>query len=357
MVHPSPKGVAIAEMLSRRPPPPPRGRTRQLVLRAGLLLLAGVSLYLLLPSLVDVFSSWPELRNLEPLWLLAGIGFETVSFMAIWTLQRIALRTRGWFAVATSQLTANAAGTIVPGGAAAAGPTQFTMLVRAGVDPGAVASGLTATMAASTATVLALPAIALVAALGGVAMPQRLERVAYLGGAAFLLFAAVAFAAFAWDRPVLLVGRAIRWALVRVRRGDRAAELPERLLAQRDGLRRAFAVHPVLALLGALGKWGFDFLVLVCVLEALGSRPDSALLLLAYAGSMVLALIPLTPGGLGFVEAGLTGMLVLAGVSAADAAVATLAYRLIAFWLPLPAGLGAWLWFRRRYGSEPRAAG
>jgi hypothetical protein len=60
-------------------------------------------------------------------------------------------------------------------------------------------------------------------------------------------------------------------------------------------------------------------------------------------------MIPLTPGGLGFVEAGLVGMLVLAGVGATDAAVATLAYRLVSFWLPIPAGGVAYLMFRHRY--------
>jgi hypothetical protein len=40
---------------------------------------------------------------------------------------------------------------------------------------------------------------------------------------------------------------------------------------------------------------------------------------------------------------------VLAGVGATDAAVATLAYRLVSFWLPIPAGGVGWLLFRRRY--------
>ena len=68
-----------------------------------------------------------------------------------------------------------------------------------------------------------------------------------------------------------------------------------------------------------------------------------------YPSRPVRMLIPFTPGGLGFVEAGLIGMLTLAGVSAGAAAVATLAYRLVAFWLPIPAGGVAWLLFRRRY--------
>jgi uncharacterized protein (TIRG00374 family) len=59
--------------------------------------------------------------------------------------------------------------------------------------------------------------------------------------------------------------------------------------------------------------------------------------------------VPFTPGGLGFVEAGLVGTLTLAGVPAAQALTATLLYRLAAYWLPIPAGGVAYLLFRRRY--------
>ena len=60
----------------------------------------------------------------------------------------------------------------------------------------------------------------------------------------------------------------------------------------------------------------------------------------------------MTPGGLGVVEAGLTATLALAGVSGGDAAVATLAYRLVSYWLMLPAGLVAWLVHRRRLARD-----
>ena len=42
--------------------------------------------------------------------------------------------------------------------------------------------------------------------------------------------------------------------------------------------------------------------------------------------------------------------LTLAGVAPQDALVATLAYRLVSFWLPIPAGGVAYAAFRRRYG-------
>ena len=324
---------------------------RRIVERTIVLLVAGVSLYLLMPSLLATFSSWPELRGIDPVWLGVAVGFEAMSSVSYWALQRIAFRTRSWFAVATSQLASGTAGRVVPGGGATASALQYGILVRSGIPSSTAASGVAASWAATTATALALPVVALGAAVGGTAVPRGLRNVAYLGGGAFLVLGVGAFAAFKWDEPLLLVGRAIRWAARHVHRGDRLEDLPERLLAQRDALRHTFSEHPVLAALSAFGKWGFDYLALLCVLAALDIRPQPALVLLAYSASALLGMIPLTPGGLGFVEAGLTGLLVLTGISAGDAAVATLAYRLVSYWLPLPAGVVAWILARRRYGT------
>jgi uncharacterized protein (TIRG00374 family) len=327
--------------------------TRRIVTRSLLLLVTCVSLYLLAPQLLQVFSSWPKLRGSNPWWLALAVCFEAMSYVALWSLQRIALRTRSWFAVGTSQLAAAAAGSVVPGGGAAASAVQYGILVRAGIPAAAIAGGLTASFLATTATAFALPVIASLAAIGGVAAPRSLRRVAWLGGVAFVLTLAVGVTAFAWNRPLLLLGRGVRKVLGWVGKGEGHEDLPTTLLRQRDAVRTAFAAHPWIALLAAIGKYGFDYLALLCALAAVGARPQPALVLLAYAASALLAMIPLTPGGLGFVEAGLTGLLVLAGVDAAVAAVATLAYRLISFWLPLPVGLGAYVLARRRYGPVP----
>jgi hypothetical protein len=93
--------------------------------------------------------------------------------------------------------------------------------------------------------------------------------------------------------------------------------------------------------------------VLLTTLYAIGADPDIWLVLLAFVVASSLSLIPITPGGLGFVEAGMTGTLALAGVSAEEAVLATLVFRLVTFWLPMPIGAAAAYVFRRRY---PRRA-
>lgn len=315
------------------------------------LLLGGVSLYLLAPKVISVLASWPELKTLKPAEFVLALLFESLSYVALWSMQRIALHATSWFAVGTTQLASGAIGSVVPGGAATAGAVAYRMLTKAGVRSDDVASGIAASSIASTTAVFAMPLLALPAIIGGLAAPRNLITTAYVGVAGFVAVAVLAAVAFGWDRPLRIVGRAARWLIQRFKR-DTAVDLPDRLIAQRDRMKTTFGRRWHVAVAGAVGKAGFDYLALVCCLAAVGARPHPSLVLLAYVAGALLALIPITPGGLGFVEAGLTGMLTAAGVGAQQALVSTLAYRVASFWLPLPAGAVAYLLFHRRYGSE-----
>jgi uncharacterized protein (TIRG00374 family) len=319
--------------------------------RPGLLLLVtGVSLYLLLPSLLAVFASWRSLRELTWYWALFALLAEALSFVALWELNRIALHLKSWFVVACTQLSGNTVGRIVPGGGATATAFSVGMLRRAGVDTGRAASALAASTILQIGTKLALPLLALPAILAGAPIDRSLEISAYLGAAVLVLLVVGGVLAFAFDRPLEFVGRATQWVLNgTIRRNNKIVDLPDKLLAERDFVRTTIGRRWRAAILSAAGSTAFDFAALLCCLRAVGAEPRPSLAILAYAGSALLALIPFTPAGLGFVEAGLVGTLTLAGVSAQDALVTTLTYRLVSYWLPIPAGGIAYFFFRRRY--------
>ncbi len=325
--------------------------------------MAGVSLYLFLPSLIAVFSSWRSLTHLD--WYFAVLVFacEIASFVWLWQLDRIALHTRLWFPVVAAQLSGNAVGRIVPGGGATATAFTVSMLRRAGVDPGEAAAAFGASAGLQLATTLALPVLALPAIIFGAPVSHSLAIAAYLGIGVLVVLIAAGAAAFLTDAPLELAGRAIQWLLnATVRRRRHVTGLPEELLGDRDFVRTTLGERWKGAVVAAALNTGFDYLALLCALRAVGADPRPSLVLLAYTTGELLALIPFTPGGLGFVEAGLVGTLTLAGVSGRAALSATLLYRLAAFWLPIPAGGLAYLFFRRRYGpsrgntTEPRDA-
>jgi uncharacterized protein (TIRG00374 family) len=145
-----------------------------------------------------------------------------------------------------------------------------------------------------------------------------------------------------------MVQRVRNW----LRRGaEPLTGFPTRLLGERDRILRLLGPSWKRALLATVGRWAFDYATLLAALAAVGSHPRPALVLLAFCAAQLLAQIPITPGGLGFVEAGLTATLALAGVSAGDAALATFAYRLFSYWLPLPVGLVAFAIHKRRIGA------
>jgi hypothetical protein len=127
-------------------------------------------------------------------------------------------------------------------------------------------------------------------------------------------------------------------------------DLPKRLIDERDLVRTDLGKNWWKAVILIGGRIGLDYFSLLAALRATGARPNPSLVLLAYAATAVIALLPLTPGGLGIVEASLSGLLVLANVPSASAVVATLAFRVGSYWLPTMAGGVCWILFRRRYG-------
>ncbi|MEV6343248.1 YbhN family protein [Actinoplanes sp. NPDC051851] len=122
-------------------------------------------------------------------------------------------------------------------------------------------------------------------------------------------------------------------------------------------LRAVGADHLTRAMLSALANWLFDLACLTAVAQACDLRIDAHHLATVYLAVQVARQIPITPGGVGLVEAALLAGLVAAGVPEAGATAVVLGYRLISFWLMLPAGLAAWLHLRRGGGPGGGADG
>ena len=227
----------------------------------------------------------------------------------------------------------------MPGGGATATAFTASMLHRAGVDTGEAAAAFGTSTGLQLATTLALPVLALPAILAGAPVSRSLTTAAYLGIGLLVVLLAAGAAGFLTDAPLKVAGGVIQWLLnATIRRRRHVTQLSQQLLGDRDFIRMTIGERWRAAVVAAALNTGFDYLALLCALRAVGADPRPSLVLLAYTAGELLALIPFTPGGLGFVEAGLVGTLALAGVSGHDALAATLLYRLAAYWLPIPAG-------------------
>lgn len=321
--------------------------------RAVAVAIAGIAIYLVFPAITEVLASWPRLSTLDPRWFALAIGAEVAHFGCTIALQRLALRTRAWFPVITSQLAGNSITLIMPGGAAVGAAAQFRMLAESGLDTSSTVGGLAAFSLLGVGGLLALPVLALPVILAGAPTSRSLVTAAVLGAAGFVVFAALGAVILAYDWPLRWAGRTAQrlrnWAL---RKRPPVHGLDETLLSQRNEIRAVLGRQWWQALLLSAGRLAFDYLCLLAALRATGSRPRPSLILVAYAVAGVIGMIPATPGGLGLVEASLTGLLVLAQVDSSQAVLATLTYRLASYWVPLVAGpiaYGAfWMRYRRR---------
>jgi uncharacterized membrane protein YbhN (UPF0104 family) len=106
----------------------------------------------------------------------------------------------------------------------------------------------------------------------------------------------------------------------------------------RSGNRRVLA--------GSFGYWAFDNAVLWASFHAFGISLPLTVVLMGYLIGQLGGLLPI-PGGIGGIDLGLIGTLIVYGAPAAGTAAAVFAYRVILFWLPLVAGAFAFTGLRR----------
>src|SRR5205814_10620491 len=121
------------------------------------------------------------------------------------------------------------------------------------------------------------------------------------------------------------------------------------------GVREAVALlraRDAGVLLGTFGYWAFDNAVLWATFHAVGASPPVSVILIGYLIGQLGGALPI-PGGVGGLDLGLVGTLIVYGAPAQATVAAGLAYRLILFWLPLLGGAVAF-WSLRRSLDKPQ---
>jgi uncharacterized protein (TIRG00374 family) len=108
-----------------------------------------------------------------------------------------------------------------------------------------------------------------------------------------------------------------------------------------------------LVVVGSIGYWAFDNAVLWATYRAVGANVPLSIVLMGYLIGQLGGLLPI-PGGIGGIDGGLIGTLVVYGAPAAPTAAAVLAYRVILFWLPLLVGAVGFAMLRRALDQSVR---
>jgi uncharacterized protein (TIRG00374 family) len=108
-----------------------------------------------------------------------------------------------------------------------------------------------------------------------------------------------------------------------------------------------------LVLIGAIGYWAWDNAVLWATFKAVGADVPLTVVLMGYLIGQIGGLLPL-PGGVGGIDGGLIGTLLVYGAPGAATAAAVLLYRVILFWIPLLLGAVAFFSLRRALAEDER---
>jgi uncharacterized protein (TIRG00374 family) len=239
-----------------------------------------------------------------------------------------------------------AAGSIVPASGAGGLALGAWILRQGGMPAQRIASRSVAFfLLKSSVNFIAVAVLGTVAALGLLGPDLSPWLTALPAAGAVLVIAAVVVV------PRLGVGDSVAADAGKTRRAMR--EVRRALIGGTVEAGQIVRSRNLLVIAGSLGYWVWDNAALWATFHAFGFSPPIAVILLGYLIGQLGGLLPL-PGGLGGIDGGLIGTLIVYGTPAAATAAAVLVYRAILFSLPLLAGAAAFISLRRALNSPDR---
>lgn len=300
----------------------------------------------IIPELAGAKKSLHLLTQVNVAYLVLAVGLEVASLVAYARLTQTVLPVGApgiWrlLRINTSSL---ALSHVVPGGTAPGTGLAYRLLTDNGVDGADAAFGLAMQGAGSAVVLNVIFWVALIVSLFlhgynplyGAAAGAGVLLMAVFGGIVVLLLRGRHWA-------VDVIGRAAR--RLPFIPGDKLTAAVERI---GDRLRALLDERPLLyrAIGWAAANWLLDAASLWVFIVAFHKVVSPIDLLVAYGLANVLAVIPITPGGLGIVEGVLIPTLHGFGVTKPVAGISVLTYRVVNFWLPIPTGFAAYVSLR-----------
>ena len=333
MTVPAPTTPACPET-APEPPGARRARpSRRLLAGVLSILVIGGVFGFALPRFASYGAVWGSLQAMSLPWLGVIAAAVVASLVTTWMMVAAVLPSLRLRDAATVNLGSSAVANTVPGGGAVAMGVSWAMLSSWGVATSeyiryTLVSGLWNVFVRLGLPVVALSVLVLTGRSGTAS-----QAAAYAGAGVLVLLAVVFRATLRSESFARLADRALARVLTA---GCRLARRGLRITAT------TVASH--------LTLW----LVLLACLRA--DRLTQAQVswqasLAAFAFVRLLSVLPITPGGVGVVEVGLTAPLIegLAPAEAAKVAAAVLLFRTVTYLLPIPLGALAFLGWRHMH--------
>lgn len=308
---------------------------------------AVVIYFFVLPLIPGFRQALDDLLDVDRSMLLLGVGLEIVALLCYSLLTRAALGPEGEkltvMRLFRIQLSTKALGSIMPAGSAASSALGYRLLTLSGVH------GPDAGFALATAGIGSAVVLNLILWFG------LIISVPFRGVNALYGFAAIVGIILMLIASALIFGlvegqgraeRAVRWLARHIRLdADRVSEVIRHLGNRLEGLiaDRQLLIRVVA---WASANWLFDMAAVYVFLRAFGGNLAIDGLIVAFGLANVMAVVPITPGGLGIIEGIYIPTIVGFGLSRSTATVGILAYRLAQFWLPIVIGAGCYLSLR-----------
>jgi uncharacterized protein (TIRG00374 family) len=321
----------------------PRRLARRILQIAAVLAVAGLVL-LLAPGLGHVRHVLTQAR---PGWVAFAVVLEALSCASYVLMFRpVFCRNMPWRTSWEIGLAELGAGSIVPASGAAGLALGAWILRQGGMPAEQIARRSVAFfLIKSSVNFVAVAVVGTVMALGLAGSDQPLWLTAVPAAGATLVIAAVLLV------PRLGAGREVTAEAGRMRRA--IWQVRRALVGGTAEAVQIVRSRNALVIAGSVGYWAFDNAVLWAAFHAFGYAPPVTVVLMGYLIGQLGGLLPL-PGGLGGIDGGLIGTLIVYGTPAAVTTAAVLVYRTILFWLPLALGAVAFISLRRGLNQPDR---
>jgi uncharacterized protein (TIRG00374 family) len=335
---------------------------RRIATTALLVLLLFAAIYVLLPKLIGLEDAIAKMGEGEWQWFVVAVGFNVLAFGSYVALFRgvigenlVHLDWRESYQITMAGL---AASRVLSAGGAGGVILSYWALRKAGMRRTEAAERMVAFLVLLYAFyVVAVIAFGVLLRTGVLSGPDPLSMTivpASIAGGLVIVFLLVMLIPGDLRERMSLDGS--NWAS---RATLKLSQVPA-TISTGTRLAAGFVRDPQkggLAVIGAAGFWASNIGILWATFMAFGVSLPIGVLVMGFFVGMAANLAP-DPAGVGAVDGGLIGSFVIFGESASTVIAAVLVYRLIAFWMPLPPGIVAFLQLRKtvaRWEAEGRS--